>query len=274
MVSQLTRRVPTNVIRFGAAMILLSTWCFAPEAAAAGRPPEVLELVGIRVGMTVNETQAQLDQRKLQTRIDRAQFPNSSEPFVTVLVAHTPGQDSTKPREHMIIQFATPPNAARVVSVSRLMTYPLGQGPALEDLTRAMVERFGPPARKAGFGSSSVGLWLWGKAGTPVAPDQGNTCQAFLQNFAHQGGLSMGAFTTSIAPEKFVRPLRAGCSSGVYTTFSADSNGIRTTGLNSVAVDFEAADKAIRATATHAAELQSSAMKRERNAAKQVKPDI
>jgi len=224
--------------------------------------------------MTIEEVRAQLEQRELQVYVDKAQFPNSQDGFLVRLRGVTPGQDLMKQREAVTVQFAPPPNEARAISVLRVVNWPSNQGPAIDSLGNAMTDRFGAPARKPGNAFNSVWIWLWGSSGSAMPLDPKGFCEAYLRNFSYQGGMSMGAFTQEIGPDKFTRTLKAGCTGGVYATLQGDQAGIRALGMQSVAVDFAAADKAIRATAEHMAKLQGAAANQQRDAAKKVKSDI
>jgi hypothetical protein len=258
-------------------MALVSGVAFVSVGAAVYTSPAratQLELGGVQVGMTIEQVRSSLAQRNLQVTADEAKFSPSQASFVTRLRGVTAGQGAaTQPVESITVQFATPPNEPRAISVMRLATYPSNQGPEAESVAKALVERFGKPVRNPATKFLSTPVWLWGPAGQ-VAPDPGNTCEAYLRNFDYQGGMSVGAFTQDIAPDKFSRALKAGCTSGASATLQSDQNAVRLLRLTSVVVDFAAADKAIRATAAHMSKLQRDAAGRERDAAKGVKPNI
>jgi hypothetical protein len=244
----------------------------ASHASAAGGSQ--LELGGVQVGMTIEQVRSELGKRKLQVTADEAKFSPSQPSFVTRLRGGSAGQNpATDPVESITVQFATPPNEPRAISVMRLATYPSNKGPEVESVSRAFTERFGKPVRNPSTKFTSTPLWLWGPVG-PIAPDPGNTCEAYLRNFDYQGGMSLGAFTQEISPEKFSRALKAGCSTGAYATLQSDPTGIRLLRLTSVVVDFGAADKAIRATSAHMSKLKGEAADRDRDAAKRIKPNI
>ena len=267
----------TSFVRVGlgrlvCAVAVISLGGFFIPAFAAERPPEVLEVVGIQVGMSIDEVRARLEQRKIQVYVDKAQFPNSQESFVVRLRGVSPNQDVA--RELIVIQFAPPPNEARAVAVARNANWPLDQGPAIDNLSKTMIDKFGAPARKAGKVHNSSWVWIWGKSGSPGVPDPQITCETYLRFFEHTGSMSLNALTQNITPGKFTAPLNAGCASGVHATLQGDGNGIRAVRLTTVAVDFATADKAIRATAEYMAKLQGAATDRQRDAAKKQKSEI
>jgi hypothetical protein len=244
-----------------------------PATVVSAAQSDRLELVGIGVGMTVEQVRGQLQQRKLQVGVNQGKFANDQGAFVTRLSGTSPGNGLDEPRESIVVQFAAPPNEARAISVMRLVLYPSNQGPSVESVGKAMTERFGNPIFKPGNAFNSLWLWLWGANG-PVADDRSSTCRAYLQGFGDQGGMSISAMTQEISAEKFSPPLKAGCTSGAYATVQGDSNGIRVQRLMSVVVDFDAANKAIRATSAHISKQNEAAGSRERDAAKRVKPEI
>lgn len=156
---------------------VLSISAVAPDAihaqgsSAPAQPARQPDVVGIRLGLSAEQTMQALRAFNPQTRIRIVQESFRGVTFVASMFAGAFGDDRLGTGDDLFrLQFSNPPNP-RLVLIGRQQRFPTGHELAIPQVLGAFEEKYGPPRYKGGAAILTNLGWASGVPGQP-APSQ------------------------------------------------------------------------------------------------------
>jgi hypothetical protein len=242
--------------------------------AALGAAPasaDPLDVVGVRIGISLPELRAQLVARRPALQIETLGMtipelgPNPNIWFVKSQTADRPGHPQTI--EHINATLTMPPGKSVVWAVSRSVHYLDADQPATAATVAALRAKYGQESLS--FGIRQL-YWGWDEHGARMSTQQMRQCASYV-------GMNrmMGTQDTVNRPNP-VPPQQAACPMGHYvaaTIVPAHNPDV----VSDLGVDIaDAAIDTIAMAATRAAraQAQSQGARRQLDQAKRNKPDL
>jgi hypothetical protein len=168
---------------FGAVVVPVALRAQGTAAAPPARQPDI---VGIRLGLSAEQTVQALRAFNPQTRIRTVQESFRGTTFVSTMFAGAFGDDRLGTGDDLFrLQFSNPPDS-RLVLIGRQQRFPSGHELAVAQVVTAFEEKYGAPLYKGGAAIVTNLGWAAGLAGQP-APSQ-----AICQGIANAGAALSG----------------------------------------------------------------------------------
>ena len=159
--------------------------------AAVAQPARQLDIVGIRLGLSTEQTAQALRAFNPQTRIRSVQESFGGVTFVSSMFAGAFGDDRLGIGDDLFrFQFSNPPDS-RLVLIGRQQRFPPGHELAIAQVVAAFEEKYGAPLYKGGAAILTNLGWAAGISGQP-APSQ-----AICQGAANAGAALSGTVVLS-----------------------------------------------------------------------------
>lgn len=143
--------------------------------AAASTAPAVapvnVDIVGIRLGMTLDEVKRAVQAHSLGMRIDEQNGIINNAPataYVSWLIAKSGKGAPAGSSDAIGVHFPPPPNAHRALFVERFTGFLHGQQPLSDAIKEALVKKFGPPSAVRESAGDHGLLWTFNAAGVQI----------------------------------------------------------------------------------------------------------
>lgn len=174
----------------------------APSAAASAAPK--IDIVGLRLGMSIDEVKRALQAHSPAMRVDETRgIVNNvaATDYLSWVLARGPQRGSDGSGDAIGVHFPPPPNAHRAIFVERFTGFPANQYPLFDTLKQALVGKYGAPS----FAAEGVMLWTFNAAGAQIVDNNVNArCGKFPptdppargQNILFNGYRTAGCATT------------------------------------------------------------------------------
>lgn len=230
-----------------------------------------LDVVGIRIGITLPELKAQLAARRPALEIETLGMtipelgPSPNIWFVKSQTAERPGHPQTI--EHISASLTMPPGKSVVWAVSRSVHYLDADQPATAATVAALRAKYGPES--LAFGIRQL-YWGWDEHGGRMSVQQMRQCAPFV-------GMNrmLGTQDTVNRPMP-VAPQQAACPMGHYVqaTIVPARNPDVVSDLGVDIADSAIDTAAMAATRAARAQAQGQAARRQLDQARRNKPDL
>ena len=174
----------------------------APTAVATAAAKT--DIVGLRLGMSLDEVKRALQAHSMAMRIDETRgIVNNvaATDYLSWVIARGPQRGSDGSGDAIGVHFPPPPNAHRAIFVERFTGFPANQYPLFDTLKQALVGKYGAPS----FAAEGVMLWTFNAAGVQIVDNNVNArCAKFPptdppargQNVLFNGYKTAGCGTT------------------------------------------------------------------------------
>ena len=276
---------------------------FAAAALAqpAGKPPQVIDINGVRIGMSPAEATAAIGATGMPNIhrggrdffIDKVRFNNRDDMvFVSALRSEIMGDPPSYTggnrigRRILSVSFLPDPGRERVWGIGHSRTYRLAEAPSVANTLEALVDNSGDPQVHKGLStanfirgvpagqrtSSGTMIWYWTDAGAPMDRKLSETCFGALDNsFVGLGGPDVGLYNgvtleSSLTKRHWQAGRRAGCGRVIHAALFWNQDGVLTE-LRVGAIDLKLAyDAAVTLSNKIAAQEDEAAKARLREA--------
>ena len=277
-------------------------------AQTAGGPPQVVDVNGIRLGMSPAEATAAagaagmpnihrggrdffIDKVRLNGRNDMVFVSAFRSEIMGDPAAHTGGERVG--RRILAVSFLPDPGRERIWGITHYRTYRPTDAPSAANTIEALIGKYGEPHVHKGLGtanflrgvpaaqrtSGGTMLWYWNDAGMPMDKRESETCRGALDNsFVGTGGADVGLYNgvtldSSLTKRHWQAGRRAGCGRVIEASLSWNQDGILTR-LRVNAFDLKVAyDAAVALSNKIAAQEDEAQRARQRDAGSR-RPDL
>lgn len=277
-------------------------------AQSAGKPPQVVDVNGIRLGMSPPEATAAvsasgmpdvhrgekdffIDKVRLNGRNDMVFVSAFRSEIVGDPAEHTGGERVG--RRILAASFLPDPAHERVWGISHHRTYRPAEAPSVANTIEALVDKYGEPHVHKGLSKASfipgipaaqrtsggTMLWYWNDAGAPMDKRESETCRGALDNsFVGMGGRDLGLYNgvtleNSLTKRDWQAGRRAGCGRVIEASLNWNQDGVLTR-LRVNAVDLKVAYDAAVTLSNKLAEQEDAATKARLRDAGKRRPEL
>ena len=293
------------------ALLFASVVITAPaqaQAQTAEKPPQVIDVNGIRLGMPPAEATAAvgaagmpnvhrggrdffIDKVRLNGRNDMVFVSAFRSEIMGDPAPHTGGERVG--RRILAVSFLPDPGRERVWGIHHYRTYRLAEAPSVANTIEALIDKYGEPHLHKGLATANFirgvpsaqrtsggsMLWYWNDAGAPMDRRESETCREALDNsFVGSGGPDIGLYNgvtleNSLTKSRWQAGRRAGCGRVIEASLSWNRDGVLTR-MRVTAFDLKMAYDAAVLLSNKIAEQESEAAKARLRDAEKRRPEL
>ncbi|MEO8185746.1 MAG: hypothetical protein ABI580_00080 [Burkholderiaceae bacterium] len=136
-----------------------------------GAAPVNVDIVGIKLGMTLDEVKRAVQAHSPGMRIDEQSGIINNAPataYVSWIIAKSGKGAPAGSSDAIGVHFPPSPNAHRALFVERFTGFPTGQHPLADAIKEALVKKFGPPSSVRESAGDYGLLWTFNAAGVQI----------------------------------------------------------------------------------------------------------
>jgi hypothetical protein len=182
----------------------------APAAAAAGAPVQIksFDVRDVALGMSPAEAEKILRKHYPGYHVIPLQFKGYGQEWVGVLAA----MPKTKHKDEVVlVDFAQPPQARKVIAVTRYKEFPANATPSLENVEKSLVEKYGNWSKgeattRAGY--RKIYGWWTGQSRSACIDERLSATFGRLREILQSDGLSRVLGDAYGNPSQYIKPFR------------------------------------------------------------------
>lgn len=290
------------------ALLALQASAVAPAQTAPSAPPELIDILGLQIGMGPVPALTAVAEAGLSIREGDRDFSQEKQQitplgeyvFYSAFKSEgrgTPGPVVTsgmQPNVKMLAGTFTPePGQEKLWGIHYVRTYGSSSGPSTANTIESLVEKYGEPMFHDGLTTASfiksvpnsrktrggTMLWYWTPGGQRMDRATSDACHKALDNsFVGLGGYGAGLYNAAVIDRKVTLPdwqvgMRAGCGRIIRAKLGWDADGVLDQ-LTLSAIDLPMAYETAMTLQQRIANSEAENARQRQNAADQRRPEF